>query len=502
MDIRLPVTADLHINAFSGGTITELESGITNGVVQTKNGKSYLTQRPSIDIFEDASDAISDAKGRGLFFWAENSILYIVNNDNLFKANQGASISSGLTAGTKRCYFFPIGGKIILLNPQSDEAFSVTTGDTVAAVSDGDFPSTLAAGGAVLNNALYVLTTAGVVHGSSSGDGTLWNALNFIGATRDPDGGVYLAKHHDNLAVFGPASLEFFYDAGNTSGSPLSRRQDVTWNIGCAVPESVWEIGDRTFFAGVDASGAIEFYLLENFQPRKISTPTIDSLLTNAVTKDSYTVVGSGFSGAGHDFYIVTFATVPDAITPETTLVYDSTVGLWYIWESDLGGVSKLPLVGWTKRDGLVTQYGQGQLANGDIININDDLNPTDTLLGNVYILDDYVDDGYVQSTSAAGTVITITSRTGMYDGKTNKYKYPESLRFVGDKTPSSQTLTIKWADENNSSFNSGRSQDISINSKEHRLGRFQRRNHEISYSGTDDIWVEGLEIPINAGSN
>lgn len=498
--MRLPATPQLHINAFSGGTITELESGITNGIVQTKNGIPYLTQRPAIDVFEDADGLTADARGRGVFFWSENSILYIVNNDNLYKSNQGASISSGLTAGTKRVYFFPIGGKIILTDPENDEAWSVTTGDTVAAVSDGDFPTTLAGGGAVLNNALYVMDAAGVVYGSDDGDGTSWNALNFITAARDPDGGIYLAKHHDNLVAMGPATLEFFYDAGNATGSPLSRRQDVTYNIGNGLAESTWEIGDRLYWVGVDAAGALEVYTLENFSPRKISVPTLDSMITQAVVKDNYTIIGSGFSAAGHDYYIMTFITTPSDITPETTLIYDDTVGLWYIWLTTINDITQLPLVNWTKRDGVTTQFGQGQLSNGDLISLNDNLNPQDTLLASLYVVDDYVVDGYVQSAAADGTPIALTSRTGMFDGGTNKYKYPESIRFVGDKTPSSQTLTLKWADENNSSFNTGRSQDMSINSKEHRLGRFQRRNHQIEYSGTDDIWIEGLELPLEVG--
>jgi len=502
MDIRIPVIPDLHINEFSGGTITELESGITNGIVQTKNGKPYLTQRPSIDIIEDADDLVADAKGRGLYWWAENSVLYIINNGTLYKGSQGTSLSTSPTAGTKRCYFFPIGGKLIMLDPENNEGWSITTGDAVAAISDVDFPTTLAGGGAVLNNVLYVLTEAGVVNGSDNADGTSWNALNFINASRDTDGGVYLGKHHDNLAVMGPASTEFLYDAGNASGSPLSRRQDVTYNIGCGIAESVWEIGDRLYYVGVDGAGALGVYTMETFTPRKVSTATLDSWLTQAVVKDGYTVIGSGLSGAGHDFYFMTFITTPGDINPETTLVYDDTMGLWYIWSTTINDITQLPLVAWTKRDGVTTQYGQGILSNGDIISINDNLNPQDTLIGGDYWVDGFADIGYVSSTSSDGTVISLTCRTGMYGGGTNRYKYPESLRFVGNKTPSSQTLTIKWADENNSSFNTGRSQDMSLNSKEHRLGRFQRRNHEISYSGTDDIWIEELEMPLEVGNN
>ena len=501
MDIRLPLIPNIHINAFAGGTITELEAGITNGVVHKKGETLYLTQRPTIDIWEDASTHISDAKGRGLYYWAENGVVYIINDGTLYKASQAVSLSTSPTAGTKRCYFFPIGGKLIMLDPENDEGWSITTGDAVAAIAS-NFPSTLAAGGAVLNNVLYVFSDTGVIWGSDSGDGTTWNALNFINSARNVDGGMYLGKHHDNLAAIGPASIEFFYDAGNASGSPLSRRQDVSYQIGCTSGESVWEVGDRMFFAGVDDAGALGVYLLEGFAPRKISTDTIDSFITQAVVKDFYMLMGSGFSAAGHDYYILSIHLTPDAIAVETTLVYDDTVGLWYIWDTTLAGLSNFPLLGWTKREGTTSQYGQGIMSSGDLLSVSDNLLPADTLLGSIYVDDDYVNDGYVVATADTGTSVALTSRTGMYDGGTNRYKYPESLRFVGDKTPSSQTLTIKWADENNTSFNAGRSQDTSINSKEHRLGRFQRRNHEISYSGDDKTWLEGLEIPLEVGNN
>jgi len=300
----------------------------------------------------------------------------------------------------------------------------------------------------------------------------------------------------------GPSSIEFFYDAGNTSGSPLSRRQDVTWTMGCSIGESVWENGDRLFFIGVDEAGALGAYTIEQFSPRKISTATLDSMITQAVVKENYSIIGSGFSAAGHDYYIMTFITTPDAISQETTFVYDDTMGLWYEWSTTINDITQLPLIAWTKRDTLTSQYGQGVLTNGDLISLNDNLNPQDTLLASLYVADDYVDDGYVVSASEDGTSIALKSRTGMDDGGTSNYKYPVSLRFVGDRTPSSQTLTLKWADENNSSFNTGRAQDMSLNSKEHRLGRFQRRNHEILYSGTDDVWIEALEMPTEVGNN
>jgi len=300
----------------------------------------------------------------------------------------------------------------------------------------------------------------------------------------------------------GTSSIEVFYDAGNSSGSPLSRRQDVSWGLGCASAESVWEIGDRIFFASVDESGALGIHVLEQFTPSKISTDTIDSFITQAVINDGYTLMGSGCSAAGHDYYVLSIVLTPDAVTVETSMVYDATVGLWAFWNTDINDLSQFPLVAWTQRDGLTTQIGQGILANGDIITMNDNLGTQDTLLGSSYVDADYVDTGYVAESADSGTVIAMTARTGMFDAGSNRYKYPESIRYVGDRTPTSQTLSIKWSDENNVTFGSNRSQDMSINSKEHRLGRFQRRNHEIAYSGTDKAWIEALELVIEVGNN
>ena len=506
--MRIPAAKQLRIKQFSGGSITELSSGITNGIVQMVDGIAYITQRPSIDVFEDAGDQSAGSKGRGIFYWPDNTTTYICNDDNLYKATQATSISSGITSGTKRCYWIPIGGKIIFLNPQGDEAFSIASNDTVAEITNTNFPPKqtpavgLADGGAYLNNALYVLGENGTVYGSDSGDGETWSALNFISASRDPDGGVYLGKHHDSLIAFGYSTIEVYYDAANPTGSPLSRRQDVAYNIGCAFGEAVWEIGDRIFFIGVDAAGALGIYLMEQFQLKKISTPDLDSFITQAVVKESYSIFGSGFSGAGHDYYLITLATTPDSVTPETTLCYDDTSGLWHPWSTTVNSITQLPVVAWTKRYGSTSQNGQGILANGDLVSINDNLSPVDTLLGYTYVEGDYVETGYVQSTTDVGTNIAFSVRTGMFDGGTNGYKIPESLRFVGNRTDTSQTLTVKWSDESNDNFNTGRTMDTSTGHKVHRLGRFQRRNHDLSMTGDEQFYLEAIELPLRVGND
>ena len=156
----------------------------------------------------------------------------------------------------------------------------------------------------------------------------------------------------------------------------------------------------------------------------------------------------------------------------------------------------------WTKRGGASERFGEGILTNGDLISVNDSLGVQDTLLGATYVTTGYVADGYVQNTADTGTAIEMKSRLGMTDLGTNKHKYPSEYRQVGDTTANSQTLTLKWANENNSTFTTGKTTDTSKYQKMTRCGRFRRRNHELIYAGTDRIRLEAIEAEIPVGDN
>jgi len=500
--MRLLSYADLHINAFSGATITELDAGVTNGMVDKRGETLYLTQRPSIDLFEDASAQGGGDRGRGLIFWDETADLYIINDGTLYKGSHSNSISTLPTAGTKKCYFFVLGETLVLLDPANDEGFTISNSDAVAEITDTDFPPkqtpavSLAFGGTVLDQFMFVLDVNGVIYNSALNDGSTWGALDFKEAEREPDAGIYLGKHHDNVVAYGATTIEFFYDAANTVGSVLNRRQDVAYQIGCSTGESVWEEGDRSFFISVNFSGSLSVSTLENFQIRKISTSTLDSFLTQSISKDGYLSVGSGFSAQGHIFYLLTIYHISTNVVPDHTFVWDDTAGIWYFeWETTVNSLTKFPLVSWTKRRGTVQRFGEGILSNGDMITLNDNLTPQDTLLASGWVETGWVETGWVSSVGESSTGITMKSRLGQWDGGTDIFKYPKDYRQVSDKSTSD--LTLRWSNENNSNFTSGKTIKTSGYSKATRNGRFRRRNHEVEFSGTEQKRIEAIEMEI-----
>ncbi len=496
--MRIPLAVDLHINAFSGGTITEYDRGLTNAIVEKVGSKTYISQRPAIDVFGRASTLVSDAKGRGVHYWDENSALYLVNNGTLYKGTYATNVGA-VTAGTKRVYFEELNSKLIIIDPENDKGWTVTTGDTLAEITDADFPPKqtpavgLAHGAVVLDKYLFVLGEDGVIYNSDVNNATAWTALNEIEAERSTDKGIYIARHHDDLAVFGVRTIEVFYDNSNPSGSPFNRRADVFHNTGLISGESVWETGDDVYFIGTDNEGHLGVYLLRSFQVQKISDGNLDAFITQAVTKDSYTIACSGLSANGHQFLCMTFHTTTSVKAPETTIVFDVTAGIKSEWSTTVGDLTNFPLIGWTTRSG--TRYGEGIMFNGDLITLNN-FGTQDAVASSKYVDDGYVGD-YVEESTGENVTIPVKSRTGQVDFKTRDYKIPKSLSVAGDRTPNSQTLTIKHSDNKSDAFNAGRTIDISGDAKLTRLGRFRRRNYQLELSSTDKFRLEELEMEL-----
>lgn len=499
--MRLPIAVDLHINQFSGATITEYDRGIVNGFVEAVGGRVYVSQRPAIDILEYASDTVSDARGRGTYFWGYDGNLYFINDDTVYKNSYGTTIDT-ISSGTNRVYIMELDDLLIILDPENDEGWTITSAGTLTQISDAQFPPEaspavgLAHGGAVLDGYLFVLGEDGSIYNSDFEDATSWTGTSFITAERDIDGGIYLGKHHDNLAVFGPKTLEFFYDAGNATGSPLSRRQDVFHNIGCVDGNSVWVEGDRMFFVGSEPSGSVGVYVLENFGLRKVSTANLDAFIGQNRVRDNYGFVGSGFTAQGHSFYLLTFyATITDLV-PQITLVYDDSSKLWGIWDTDIGSLDHFPLMSWTLRTGITPRIGEGIFTNGDRFTILSSLTPVDTAGAYGGVFEDGVfEQGVFTEVSLDGSNIDLSCRLGQQDLGSSNYKYETTLKLVADKTENDQDITVKWTDERTGAFGTARTMNLALTNKRlKRLGRYVRRNYEVGFSGNEMIRLEAME--------
>lgn len=503
---RIALATDLFITKFSGATISAYDRGMHNAMARPIGDRLIVTQRPPIDIFDDASAEGADARGRGVYYRAHNSKLYFVNNDTLFDQDYGSANPVNISAGTGRVYIAELDEEMIITDPANGEAWYLDTGDNLAQITDVDFPTEqtpaigLAHGVVSMDGYIFVLGTNGSIYNCDFEDMTAWTGTNFLTAERDPDGGAYLGKHHDHLVALGPRTIEFFYNNANPTGSPLNRREDVFYELGCSDGGSVWEEGDRLFFIGVEPSGAIGVYALQGFEHKKLSTDTIDAFLYNAVVQDVYTVRGSGFTAQGHTFYIITLFTEPSDLSPEISLVYDITSGLWGTWETTVGGLTKFPVIGFTFRTSIASRNGEGIMANGDLFTVRGSFTSQDSRLADQYVADGYVAGGFVQEVAESGTNMTTKIRTGQQDFGTKRRKFAGPLQLIGDRSDEVQAVTLRWADENSLSFNTGRTMDMSIDHIETGMGAFTRRNYELEFTTSELLRLEAIGQDIRTG--
>lgn len=577
--MRIPVPLDLKIEDFAGGVILAKDSGTKNCIFSKKpDGSYFLSQRPSVNIVVDASATVSDAKGRGNYYWNAVGALYFVNAGEVYKDNYSTpvreaaqSIGVGdvdsaattvtvtlaahgyqtgdsvviagadqteyngtytitvtgantftytfagsattpatgtitarrtLKDGIEKCYIFELDTYLIILDAQGQQGWYISSGSstTLNKITDADFPSDLARGGAILNGRLYVLGQDGQLYASDEGNPSAWNALNVIQANYSPDAGMLLDVHHKHLAAYGANTIEYFYDAANPTGSPLAKRQDIVHEVGTIDEDTLWTDNNVTFFVGISRTGGLSVYVMAGFQITALSSPEIDSFLTTSYMKENKHFHASGAVVGGRVFYFLTVYQGTTEVEPLTTLVFSGTEKLktWGTWELMHDGIDHFPLVSWTLSTSSTTT--KGMLSNGDIVTFQDDLNPEDlTLAFGVYESGIYESGIYLES-GGVGTPIEIEAVFGAKDFGTMNYKRMDSVRLTGNKTEESQTLTLYASDELNTDWVEVGSFDMSIpGERVNRLGSFRQRNLKLVGAPNERIELSGLEPEVKA---
>lgn len=152
---RIPVVTTLGIEAFAGGEITVPHSMVTNGIFsQRSDGTYFVTQRPSIDMTEDASDTVTDVRGRGIYYWDAVSAIFFVNDNKVFKGTYGTAVDEAAVSVTDitgdgsdaDCtaagHGYKVGDKVLIAGATQTEYNGEKTLLTVADVNSFTYAST------------------------------------------------------------------------------------------------------------------------------------------------------------------------------------------------------------------------------------------------------------------------------------------------------------------------------------------------------------------------
>ena len=206
---------------------------------------------------------------------------------------------TALTAGTR---IASISGTDVITdtNAISTTAAATITKQALSRIIDADFPNTTVASRfAEMNGYVFVMNaTNRRIYNSDLNAVHSWGASNYLTVNSAVGNLLTIHRYGDYIVAFCTEGVEFFYFAGNTSGSVLSSRLAIV-GVGIStqsVYSSVSAYGNVYWYWSKDTSktgGGI--YRFEGLTPKKISTPVIDNILavgSNATWRVEKLVIG------------------------------------------------------------------------------------------------------------------------------------------------------------------------------------------------------------------
>lgn len=493
--VSIPLATNLRYYTTAGGNLSQPETYMQNCVVMEEDNRVVVVKRPYLEMARTTTRYIY-----GMHNWHQYNFAQLITVEGsgsaptVYRGTTGSGTSIGALTNTpevdfdRACFCESQDGYLVVhaRTVGNENCYYINTSYTMTRLTNAThgFPTgtPLANGIVSMDGYVFVLQTDGKIYNSNVSDVTTWTSTDFITAERFQDVGQFICKHNNNIVYLGTSSIEFFYNAGNPSGSPLARRDDVFYDIGVANWDSYYanqrvDANDSLIaFIGSKrpepsfGDETIGVYIISNFQLKKISTSDIDQIISGSDTLrilellDRTVILVSTHSG-------------------NVTYAYDTKTNLWFLWT-----------------------YGD---AVNDVSDADLDLRDThsrwlavrvDSPLGNqIHHTQDYSgggdgSSGYVYQ----GFTAEILTQDG--DGGTYQKKFCSSMSLVGEHCDdsSAQNITVSWSDDSGKNFETSRTIDMRYLRPEFRLGAFNRRKFKVSYLGTKPVRWERLDLMVD----
>jgi hypothetical protein len=343
-------------------------------------------------------------------------------------------------------------------------------GGTITKITDAQYPGnnslTLAGYGAHLDGYTFQMDTRGGIWNSDLNTVSSWTATGTINANLYPDKGIACVRWKQYIIGFGTETMEFFYNAGNATGSPLTRIANMAQRVGAVHADAMVNISDSLFFTGSTSQGGLTVYMWDGAISR-ISPPNLD---TQLILAGAGNIKMTALRDHGLSFVIVKAGSALYAYCIEEKF--------WFIWLSSLGFVRFAALSTGTAQ----VVYGVSEtVASGKTYTIN----PSARV---------FADDGMAFSAQIQMKAIDPG------DGRHTAY---EELQVIGDVETTTSPLQVYWTDDDYNTFSASRALDLSSYAPyTTRCGGTKKpRAFGASHSATTPMRLSKLRIQVNVGN-
>lgn len=466
----------------------------TNLFPTIENKEVVLTKRAPINVVE----AFSGTEPRGMAFDPNTNYLYVVYDNNLkvYTSTNAFSLASTTTSGAFTTtqgsvafttYRVGIYVQLIAFEPKGTEAKVHYWDSGNAAGPSGTVTIPVANMARTITSMDGYIFTAGGdgesgqrIYNSTIGSPATWNiSTDFVDAEMEGDVIYALAKHRNHIVAFGKETIEFFYNAANENGSPLTRQAAYSQKMGitayAASGPLLQQVEDDLYFVGGQAGSPTGVFKISNFKIEKVSDLFVDSVLRSNNSLDGRIGV---YEHQGTPCVALFFSGIAGA------LVYKEDTKAWiHVTKS---GVFDYSVFGTYSNEGgvyilghdagVITLYKSGTRGAGAL-------------------------------TQAPSEVIVASYITDNIDFDSNNQKHIKWVDVCGWFGNNSVSLFYSNSLQNNPSpyISCGAKYQNSITSKNplrwRNLGRTRGQKYSVYFSGTNDIKYKGLEIAVNQGT-
>lgn len=254
---------------------------------------------------------------------ASNDQVFMVGGSSLYR------IESGFTAtelGVLNTDSGPVsiadnGHQVFVVDGTYGYTWDIDT-DIFAPVTDPNF---LGSNQITFQDGYFILVKPGSQQFYITGiNDVTFDALDISSAEGSPDNLVAQISSNQQLYLFGTQSTEVFYNSGDAD-FPFSRIQGAVVDVGLAAGFSLQKLpGGGLAFLGGDSTGQGIVYVMQGYQPKRVSTPSVESVIRKRTAEQIAAARAWVYQQGGHVFYALN---VPGE---DSTWTYDVSTGQWH----------------------------------------------------------------------------------------------------------------------------------------------------------------------------
>lgn len=417
--------------------------------------------------------SVDNSEVRGQFYWIDSSKFFYAVGRDVYIYNTVSGVSTTLsnvftttTGDVGFTEYLYDDNTVVVIATDGTTLVQISNSNVVTPCTDPDLPIHQPYPVFTDGYLLLVKKDTSDIYNSDLNNPLSWTPGDFISAEMSPDLLLRIGKVNNYVIAMGTESVEYFWDAGNPTGSPFSRNDSpikVNTYLG-----GLSMYGNNVFYIGKNSSGQPSVFMLQDFKLEELASPSIIRFLS-LVTENTSTWRTNVVAMQGHTLLILSAGI--------RNYVYDLDEKLWGRFsyqDTERFNIKYATRITTNTSSYTVFSFKD---SNSQIFRFDDTI----------------MQDAGVNYSCQ---VVTEQSNFGTLNRKTMS-----RWSLYADRTPADTNLEVYWTDDDFQTYHGPRLVNLNQDLQScYILGSFRQRAFKLRYTGPYIMRLQAIEVDINKG--